>query len=121
MRNNVVSFVDLKDRMSGREAINATPNPDDSGFHQLAELRERLMRDLAKLCFDEKCDRSRHGIRQTLKALIGCQFRVLHGAPRAIATLTMIPPELCSFIAMVASLMAIPGRMSRCDLGVDPC
>ena len=85
MSKNVVSFVGMKDKMSG---------PADPAFHQLNELLERLEQKVASFCLEM------HGVIESdtvsgkdQSALILCQLGVLQDVLRAIASLTTILPR----------------------------
>jgi hypothetical protein len=91
---NVVSLLNMKDRMSDQKAADTTTLFVDPTGQQLAGLLDSLTQELAAFCSEMSAaiegDPVSDGERSEL---IFCQLRVLQDVLRAIAILvTMLPP-----------------------------
>lgn len=94
MNKNVISFVNMKDRMSSREVADSTSFSIDPTWNQLSELLERLVQELTNFCSDmSRAIEADEVSGKERSELMLCQLRVLQDVLRAIAGLTTILPR----------------------------
>jgi hypothetical protein len=90
---NVVSLLDMKDRMSDQKAADTTTFFVDPTGQQLTGLLDALTRELAAFCSEMKAAiEEGSGSDKERGELIFCQLRVLQDVLRAIAILIMVLP-----------------------------
>ena len=113
MGENVVSFVDMKDRMFSREAVDPTSFSVDPTFHHLAQLLEGLVQELTNFCSEMSSAIEADDVSGKERSeLMLCQLRVLQDVLRAIAGLMIMLPRTSQLDSGSRSLDGDPRTIS---------